>query len=57
MADIEERAAAWVRENFSAEYLAHQDEGFEEALIDAYLAGAGQAASDYSQHYNRPGLL
>lgn len=57
MADIEERAAAWVRENFSAEYLAHQDEGFEEALIDAYLAGASQAASDYSQHYNRPGLL
>lgn len=48
MADIEERAEAWVKANYSAEYLAHQDEGFAQALIDAYLAGAGQAAADYS---------
>lgn len=51
MPTIEERAEKWVWENYTAEYIAHQDEGFEQALIEAYLAGAGQAASDYAQHY------
>jgi hypothetical protein len=49
VADIEERAAAWVRANFTAEYLERPD--FEAALILAYLAGAAQAQRDYAQYY------
>jgi len=57
VADIEERAKRWVREHFSEEYLAHQDEGFREALIEAYLAGVGQARQDEYLHRQQGGKL
>ena len=55
MADIEDRAKKW-----TDEYLAETEypEGYEDlaqALIAAYLAGAGQAARDYSTVFSYRG--
>lgn len=51
MADIEERAEQWVKANYTSGFLAHQDEGFRQALIEAYLAGSAQTQRDYADHY------
>lgn len=51
MATIEERAEQWIRANYTTEYIAHQDEGFEQALIEAYLAGSTQGRLDEASYW------
>lgn len=51
--DIEDRAERWARELANERDLSDYGPGIHEELVEAYLAGAGQAQRDYVQHYER----
>lgn len=51
MATIEECAERWVRANYTDDYIAHQDEGFKQALIEAYVSGATQGRLDEAAYW------